>query len=107
MYSTGAGQAPGDLRAKAQSSTDIFVQWSGLSTCRLVNGHIIGYRVQFTTTFSSETRDLVLGDGMDHRWWSGGELLLTGLTPLTQYSISVAAVNEKWAHRSVQRSNNP
>ena len=31
---------------------------------------------------------------MDHRWWSGGELLLTGLTPLTQYSISVAAVDE-------------
>ena len=89
---TGAGEAPGDVRAEAESSTEISVQWSGLSNCRLVNGPITKYRVQFTTNGRAETVDQVLGDGED--WRSGGRVTLTGLTSLTNYSISVAAVNE-------------
>ena len=89
---TGAGEAPGDVRAEAGSSTLISVQWSGLSNCRLVNGRIIGYRVRLVTCCTAETRVQELGDGED--WSSGGEILLSGLTPFTNYSISVAAVNE-------------
>ena len=89
---TGAGEAPGDVRAEAESSTEISVQWSGLSNCRLVNGPITQYRVQFTANGRAETVDQVLGDGED--WMSGGRVTLTGLTSLTNYSISVAAVNE-------------
>ena len=89
---TGAGEAPGDVRAEAESPTEISVQWSGLSNCRLVNGRITQYRVQFTANGRAETVDQVLGDGED--WMSGGRVTLTGLTSLTNYSISVAAVNE-------------
>ena len=89
---TGAREAPGDVRAEAESSTDISVQWSGLSYCRLVNGRITKYRVQYETCSTTETRDYTLGDG--ENWRSGGRVTLTGLTPSTNYSTSVAAVNE-------------
>ena len=69
------------MRAEVQSSTEISVQWSGLSNCRLVNGRIIGYRVMLVTCCTVETRDVELGDGED--WRSGGEMVLTGLTPDT------------------------
>ena len=89
---TGAREAPGDVRAEAESPTEISLQWSGLSNCRLVNGPITQYRVQFTASGRAEIVDQVLGDGED--WMSGGRVTLTGLTSLTNYSISVAAVNE-------------
>ena len=75
------------------SSTEISVQWSGLSNCRLVNGHIVSYRVHYTAGGVVETANQVLSDSM-RWWWSGGEILLPGLTPNTIYHISVAAVNE-------------
>ena len=78
------------MRAEAESSTEISVQWSGLSTCRLVNGNIIKYRVQFRVSGGNETREMETeGD-----WKEGGRVVLTGLTPLSNYSISVAAVNQ-------------
>ena len=91
---TGAREAPGDVRAETESSTEISVQWSGLSNCRLVNGRITQYRVQYETCSTTETRDYTLGDSED--WNSGGRITLTGLTltPSTNYIISVAAVNE-------------
>ncbi|CAI8054851.1 Protein sidekick-1, partial [Geodia barretti] len=89
---TSAGEAPGDVRAEAESSTEISVQWSGLSNCRLVNGRITKYRVQYETCSTTETRDYTLGDS--ENWNSGGRVTLTGLSPFTNYSISVAAVNE-------------
>ena len=89
---TGPEEAPGNVRAEAVSSTEISVQWNGISTCRLVNGLIVSYRVQFTVNDTTDTRDRELRDGED--WSSGGDILLTGLSPLTNYSIEVAAVNE-------------
>ena len=89
---TGPGEAPGNVRAEAVSSTEISIQWNGLSTCRLVNGLIIKYEIRFQTCYVTETRDRELRDGED--WSSGGNILLTGLTPLTNYSIEVAAVNK-------------
>ena len=88
----GGWEAPDSVIAEAKSSSEISVLWSGLSNCRLVNGHIVRYRVKFTACGRTESRDQDLGDGGD--WRSGGEIFLTGLTPLTNYSIAVAAVNE-------------
>ena len=90
------------MTAEAVSSTEISVQWSGLSNCRLVNGRIVRYRVQFTAGDRTETREREMGDGED--WRSGGDISLTGLTPSTNYSIAVAAVN---VHRHVGLYSDP
>ena len=75
-----------------ESSTAISVQWDGLTPCRLANGHIVKYRVQYTAASSGEVKTV------DHSGeWNvvGAETLLTELTPFTNYSIQVAAVNEQ------------
>ena len=43
----GAGEAPGNVKTEAISSTEIYIQWKGPSTCRLLNGLIVKYQVQF------------------------------------------------------------
>ena len=92
MWCSGAGEAPGNVVAEPEGPTEISVQWSGLSTCRLVNGAIAKYRVQYRVTGGNESR---LEDvEADSDWREGGSVALTELTPLTIYSISVAAVNE-------------
>ena len=98
----GAGEAPGNVTAEAVSSTEISVQWSGLSNCRLVNGRIVRYKVQFTARGRTETRERELREGED--WRSGGDISLTGLTPSTNYSIAVAAVN---VHRDIGLYSDP
>ena len=88
----GSSAVPGNVSATALSSTVISVQWSGLSHCRLVNGLIVKYRVQWRAQESGglvESTTEVSGN-----WSSGGETALTGLTPSTNYSISVAGVNQ-------------
>ena len=92
MLCSGAGEAPGNVVAEPEGPTEISVQWRGLSTCRLVNGAIAKYRVQYRVTGWNESRqEDVEADG---DWREGGSVVLTELTPLTSYSISVAAVNE-------------
>ena len=89
----GSTAVPGNISATALSSTVISVQWSGLSHCRLVNGLIVKYRVQWRAQESVglvESTKEVSGN-----WSSGGETALTGLTPSTNYSISVAGVNQQ------------
>ena len=89
----GSTAVPGNVSATALSSTVISVQWSGLSHCRLVNCLIVKYRVQWRSLESGglvESTKEVSGN-----WSSGGETALTGLTPSTNYSISVAGVNQQ------------
>ena len=93
VWCAGPGEAPGNVRAEAVSSTEISVQWNGLSTCRLVNGLIVSYRVRITASDRVDVRERELRDGED--WRNGGDISLTGLTPSSSYSITVAAVNEK------------
>ena len=89
----GSTAVPGNVSATALSSTVISVQWSGLSHCRLVNGLIVKYRVQWR---SQESGGLVESTKeVSGNWSSGGETALTGLTPSTNYSISVAGVNQQ------------
>ena len=86
---TGAAVAPNSVRATAESSTLISVEWNGLTPCRLVNGLIVKYTVQYTAG-STRMVEEVTGD-----WTVGGETSLSGLTPFTNYSIQVAAENDQ------------
>ena len=88
---TGSAAAPGNVSATSLSSTVISVQWSGLSPCRLVNGLIVKYRVQYI----AQPGGRVESKEVAGNWSSGAEAELTGLTPSTYYSIEVAAVNEE------------
>ena len=75
--------------AKFVSSTRINVQWDGLDPCRHVNGLIVLYRVQYTDASGVVQSKDVPGDwDVDNAVTS-----LTGLTPFTEYSIQLAAVN--------------
>ena len=88
--STGATVAPRSVTATVVSSTVISVQWDGLDPCRLVNGLIVLYRVQYTEVASGVVQDT----DVDGEWnVMNAETSLTGLTPSTNYSIQVAAVN--------------
>ena len=89
--STEAAVAPSNVTANGSSSTVILVEWEGLTQCRLVNGHIVGYRVQYGV----QSGGLVLTKAVTGNWSSGRETDLTGLTPSTKYTIAVAAVNEE------------
>ena len=77
--------------ATVVSSTVISVQWDGLLPCRLVNSLIVKYRVQYT----AESSGVVQSTDESGDWDDGGQTSLTGLTPFTNYSIQVAAVNEQ------------
>ena len=92
QHSIGATVAPRNIMTTAESSTVITVQWDGLTPCRHANGLIVLYRVQYTEVDSGvvQSKD-VAGewDIMD------AETSLTGLTPSTNYSIQVAAVNQE------------
>ena len=87
-----ASVAPRNVRAIVVNSTVISVQWDGLTPCKHVNGRIVKYRVQYT----SESSGVVQSKDEDGEWnVTGAESSLTGLTPYTNYTIRVAAVNKK------------
>ena len=88
----GASVSPRNVRVTVVSSTVISVQWDGLSPCTQVNGLIVEYRVQYT----AESSGVVQSVDQTGKWnVTGAEASLTGLTPYTNYSIQVAAVNEQ------------
>ena len=90
-YLIGAIVSPRNVRAMVVSSTVISVQWDGLSPCSQVNGLIVEYRVQYT----AESSVVLQSIDQTGEWnVTGAEASLTGLTPYTNYSIQVAAVNE-------------
>ena len=89
--STGATAAPYNIIATVVNSTAISVWWTGLNPCRHVNGLIVLYRVQYTEVASGvvQSKDVV------GEWNMIVRVSLNGLTPSTNYSIQVAAVNEE------------
>ena len=76
--------APEVLSATAVSSTAIDVQWSELD-CALRNGDIIAYIVMRTGQVGDQQTVHVPGNQ--------SSVTITGLDPLTEYIIRVAAVN--------------
>ena len=81
--------SPINVTAIVVNSTVISVQWDGLTPCRYVNGRNVKYRVEYTSESSGVIDELGSWDD------KGIETLLTGLTPYTNYTIVVAAVNVK------------
>ena len=80
------------MTARVVNSIVISVQWDGLTPCSQVNGLIVEYRVQYTAESSGVVQSIdVAGEWNVMR----AQTLLTGLTPYTNYSIEVAAVNEQ------------
>ena len=78
--------------AAVVSSIVISVQWDGPEPCRHANGRIVLYRIQYTEVVSGVVQ--IKDEPGD---WDvvNVETSLTGLTPFTNYSIQLAAVNEE------------
>ena len=83
----GAGLPPGGIMVTVEGPREISIQWTGISPCRARNGLITGYSIQYTAQ----------PDGMVQTTDETGGLTITlmRLTPFTNYSIEVAAVNEE------------
>ena len=79
------------VQAAAESSTSITVKWDRITHCRDNNGFIVRYDVRYQALPSGGVETATV-PGV---WDEGGEATLTGLTPFTNYSLEVAAVNNQ------------
>ena len=86
----GAAAPPSDVEVTVQSSKSILVQWGPIEDCRDRNGNIVGYHVRYQVSGGSVETEVVSGVGS-----AGGQVLLERLTPFTDYSIQVAAMNNQ------------
>ena len=74
-----------NVTADTVSSTSISVQWEHLRICSNANDLPVTFRVQYTTVHNmGKVRELMA---------TKTKALLTGLTPHTNYSIKVVAMN--------------
>ena len=76
------------LRAMEINSTNIIIAWDAVN-CIERNSNITGYVVHYTTPSTSGNDSVMVAGSGD----AGGMVTIGGLTPSTQYSIQVAAVN--------------
>ena len=83
---TGAAEPPSNFRVSVINSTSIFVQWDIINPCSAMNGLITSYSIRYTIQPNGIPQTTLQSDGL--------EITLTELTPFTEYSIEVAAVNE-------------
>ena len=88
VLSSAPSAPPSSVSATGQSSTSITVQW-GSVPCIHQNGVITGYSVLYGVMGSGNTMTLPV-DGA-----ATTQTTITGLTPSTTYSISVAGVNDQ------------
>ena len=78
--------APTSVRVSEVTSSSITVQW-GAVDCIHRNGDITGYSVRYGVQGSGSTQAMSVSGS------SVTEATISGLTPSTNYSIEVAAVN--------------
>ena len=84
---TGAAIPPANVMVTDVNSFSITVQWNAPSNpCRAINGLITSYSIRYTIQPNGIPQTTLQSDGL--------EITLTELTPFTEYSIEVAAVNE-------------
>jgi len=76
------------LRAVEINSTNIIIAWDAIN-CIERNSNITGYVVHYTPPSTSGNDSVMVAGTGD----AGGMVTIHGLTPSTQYSIQVAAVN--------------
>ena len=82
---TGAAIPPSNFIVSVINSTSIFVQWDIINPCSATNGLITSYSIRYTIQPNGVPQTTLQRDGL--------EITLTELTPFTEYSIEVAAVN--------------
>ena len=80
-----------NVTAEAESSTVISVQWDHLRACSPVSHPSVKFSVMYAAVFSAASEVI---DRTGELFVSSTEAMLTGLTPYTNYSITVAVVNE-------------
>ena len=81
---TGPVIPPANVMATVVNSFSITVQWNAPSNpCRAINGLITSYSIRYTIQPNGIPETTLQSD-----------ITLTELTPFTEYSIKVAAVNE-------------
>ena len=81
-----------NISAEVVNSTAILVQWDILRPCNPVSDQMVTFRVQYTAVASGVVQSV------DHNGeWNEAkhETTLTGLTPYTNYSIEIAAVDRE------------
>ena len=79
---------PEMLRAVEISTTSITIAWDAVN-CTERNSNITGYVVRYTPSSTSGNDSVMVAGRGD----AGGMVTIDGLTPSTQFSIQVAAVN--------------
>ena len=82
---TGAAEPPANVIVSVINPTSIFVQWDIINPCSAMNGLITSYSIRYTIQPNGIPQTPLQRDGL--------EITLT-VTPFTEYSIEVAAVNE-------------
>ena len=85
FFSVAPSAAPSSI-STSSTPTTITVQW-GMVPCIQRNGEITGYSVRYSGGGSTQT---ITVSGADTRQYT-----ISGLTPSTDYTIEVAAVNSK------------
>ena len=85
-YYIAPSAAPTSVKVSEVTSSSITVQW-GAVDCIHRNGDITGYSVRYEVQGSGSTQTVSVSGG------STTEASISGLTPSTNYSIEVAAVN--------------
>ena len=94
---TGPARPPRKVTATALSSTILLVQWSTIAICEYVNGPIYKYIVQYTSQPNGtlQIKDKTTDKRSHSQQWvsRGMNISLTELTPHTNYSIQIAALN--------------
>ena len=76
--------APQNLTKTSAESRSISLMW-GKVPCKHQRGPITGYRLRYSN--GTSIANYTSGEGSRHH-------VLTGLTPFTNYSVQVAAVND-------------
>ena len=97
FYSTAPSTSPEMVNAHTVSSSTIYVYW-GEVTCQLHNGEITGYFVEYSRRGGGGEGSGEGGSGCaEVVHVTSPNLTITGLGPLTEYIIRVAAVNKNGA----------
>ena len=90
---SGATSPPSNVTVTAVNSSSIRVEWGPIQSCRDRNGNINNYNIKYQPVGGSSgsvKNEIVSGVGS-----AGGQVLLDGLTPFTDYTVQVAAVNNQ------------
>ncbi|XP_065344124.1 cell adhesion molecule Dscam1 isoform X3 [Cloeon dipterum] len=93
--------APQDVRAEAQSSTEVLVSWEAPARDQW-NGNILGYYVGFRAATDSGLSSTGMASAPPFTFktveaGAGGRLVLSGLARFTAYQLVVQAYNSKGA----------